>query len=885
MIRSINKIKKEAAEQLTEVKMSMEAEKKSLRYQINMKIEENNYLRSSNLAMINRARRETSLAADEKFKEREAQAFKRFDEEKQVLIDELKSLQQFADDHNYLKEKFTLQLALVKFRYTIKIMRCREGQLEVPIRDITNELRQVVMGKQLQELDETKKQLEHTKEQHEMLRIKNANDIYKLHEVSERIKLLEKNVQEMQDENVNLSSQLSREREEIRALNLEIKSLKSSDKINKEIIEVLEMDKHGLKEQVEQLSKQLTLKDPDFLGAGDLRDKTSKLFIKRALQQLNQEKFESIRDIISEQSREIGTITEIRGIENELIQNAFDEEIQDLPKIPQLNAMIQTDKELFNNMDPNIPLSDITAYHKLNKLEAEVKRLRKLAGVDDNSYNHKMVEGTSEDSDGMTESPDTTTKAKKRKKSRIHSGKHSARHSNFSRKGTKISKGETPAGKQEPDKFPSNDQPIIEEVERDANRSESMDSESQDQNDYDETKHEYSLSFKTKTKLKKRVVSINRQSRVTKGLTQKEIEAEEEKIDRKTINKIFKLKDMNPDLFEKALEYLRIGARKKKVLYNMETKEQQMARLYPENQPKVFSRLWEEVDKRRKKLETMKRITDRRRSDQWMQKLKEVKKTVWARMLARGFNLDKENLALHSKSAYFKDITTDTHVIKFPRAQEINTNNSNISSGRLDTAKSEKSGLIINQANLGMINPNKIRESAFITDYLKHQVSSETREPSSKPQNYNNSTQTDIKGRIYDDIDDELLDEIIEMNVRHLDFTMSGLYVNQNELSDYDVFENHVPESHSNYSLMHNRRKSDQAGIDMVKTPFSSKQQFSKIGALSQRVSVYKKNSRLKNNVTTMPSTSHSKRKYQGQIDGISYKSNQRQSSTGKEVS
>lgn len=172
---------------------------------------------------------------------------------------------------------------MVKFRYTIQIMKVKDGQKEKPIKDITDDLRRVVMGKQIEEHEEMQRQFEDLTIEHNALKIRNANTIYKMHELSDKITLLEKNVQEMQDENGSLSSQLSRERQEIRAMKLEIQSLSNGDKINKEIIEVLESDKDSLKEKVEQLSKQLELKDPDFLGAGDLRDKNSKLFIQKAL--------------------------------------------------------------------------------------------------------------------------------------------------------------------------------------------------------------------------------------------------------------------------------------------------------------------------------------------------------------------------------------------------------------------------------------------------------------------------------------------------------------------------------------------------------------------------------------------------------------------------
>lgn len=192
MIRSVNKIKKEMTEQLDDVRVTMEAEKKSLRYQINMKIEENNYLRSSNLTLINRARKEANLAAEEKFLERTEQMEKKHEEERKELLNELNSLKQFADDHNYLKNQMTLRLALVKFRYTIQIMKVKDGQKEKPIKDITDDLRRVVMGKQIDEHEETLRLLEDLRIEHNGLKIKNANNIYKMHEFTEQIKLFEK---------------------------------------------------------------------------------------------------------------------------------------------------------------------------------------------------------------------------------------------------------------------------------------------------------------------------------------------------------------------------------------------------------------------------------------------------------------------------------------------------------------------------------------------------------------------------------------------------------------------------------------------------------------------------------------------------------------------
>lgn len=409
MVRSINKIKKEMTEQLNDVRLSMEAEKTSLRYQINMKIEESEYLRSSNINMINRARRDASQATEKKFNERLDQMYKKFDEEKHELHQELNSLKNFAEDHNYLQNRFSMQLALAKFRFTIQVMKVREGQQEKPIRDIVDELRRVIMGRQIQEHEEREKELEDLKLEHTKIKIMDANHIFKMHEMNEEITLLKKNLQDMQDENGSVSSMLARERQDVRQMKLEIKSLSNGDKINKDIIEVLENDKAQLKEQIEQLSKQLGLKDPDFIVHGDLRDKNSRLFIQKALQKMNQEKFESMSHIIREDIREIGTMTEMRGTENEIILNSFDNN-SDLPSIPKLNAIVQTDNDLHQGMRPDIPLSDVKAYNKINALENELSRLKKAKGYSENT---RMFDHSDEGEESEEESPEI--KVKKRK--------------------------------------------------------------------------------------------------------------------------------------------------------------------------------------------------------------------------------------------------------------------------------------------------------------------------------------------------------------------------------------------------------------------------------------------------------------------------------------
>lgn len=201
-----------------------------------------------------------------------------------------------------------------------------------------------------------------------------------------------------------------------------------------------------------------------------------------------------------------------------------------------------------------------------------------------------------------------------------------------------------------------------------------------------------------------------------------------------------------------------------------------MARLYPENQPKVFNRLWEEVVKRKQKQEKMKRLSEKQSNEQWMIKLKEAKKEVWERMLANRSDLRYDNLHVFSQSQTYKSSLADKKhlinisnksIIKFPSTHKI-TPNRHASSNRLDTSQSDSSGLVVKTANMSMLNPNKIRESSFITDLIRCQQEQDANEVPPKPNNFNISTQTDIKGRMYDELDDEVLDEIIEMNMQNL---------------------------------------------------------------------------------------------------------------------
>ena len=126
----------------------------------------------------------------------------------------------------------------------------------------------------------------------------------------------------------------------------------------------MENEKAELKDTVEQISKKLELKDPEFTGTNNI-DMSSKLFMKKTLQQMNTDKFESLRQIISENVREISTITDIRGIENELVVNEYDSDEYELPELPKLHIAIQTEIDVSSG--------DSAALNKIKALEAEIK--------------------------------------------------------------------------------------------------------------------------------------------------------------------------------------------------------------------------------------------------------------------------------------------------------------------------------------------------------------------------------------------------------------------------------------------------------------------------------------------------------------------------------
>ena len=210
------------------------------------------------------------------------------------------------------------------------------------------------------------------------------------------------------------------------------------------------------------------------------------------------------------------------------------------------------------------------------------------------------------------------------------------------------------------------------------------------------------------------------------ALTEEEIEAAEQEIDKKTVTYIFKLKQnnpqINPEIFAKAIEYIRVGSKKKLKLRHYESSEKQMARLYPEKQPEVFSRLWEEVSKRKIKQETLLRINQRQTSKNWLDRLKEVKKVEWAKLLSTKseFHLDSDRLQYLtqnkeplSKQSFKFSKNFGYHKISNTASHE------KLRRKKKKRDKSTELNPIVAQADLNMINPSKIRESSFITEFVR----------------------------------------------------------------------------------------------------------------------------------------------------------------------
>lgn len=137
---------------------------------------------------------------------------------------------------------------------------------------------------------------------------------------------------------------------------------------------------------------------------------------------------------------------------------------------------------------------------------------------------------------------------------------------------------------------------------------------------------------------------------------------------------------------------------------------------------------------------------------------------------------------------------------------------------------------IVNQVDLGMINPKKIRESSFITDFLQSRVSEPVVELDQGKKSRTVMTQTEIKGRIYDEVDDEVLDEIINTSMMNIGYT---------DQSEYEITEN-LKNDKSHLSLWNQRRRSDNA-IEKNSESMSNRSSRPNLGPVSSRISLQRK--------------------------------------------
>ena len=95
----------------------------------------------------------------------------------------------YSEDHNYFKNQMTLRVALVKFRYTIQVMKIIDGHKDKSIKEITDDLRKIVMGRQMEEHEERLKELEELKDQYNELRLRDTN-IYVSIKINNYIKII-----------------------------------------------------------------------------------------------------------------------------------------------------------------------------------------------------------------------------------------------------------------------------------------------------------------------------------------------------------------------------------------------------------------------------------------------------------------------------------------------------------------------------------------------------------------------------------------------------------------------------------------------------------------------------------------------------------------------
>ena len=137
-----------------------------------------------------------------------------------------------------------------------------------------------------------------------------------------------------------------------------------------------------------------------------------------------------------------------------------------------------------------------------------------------------------------------------------------------------------------------------------------------------------------------------------------------------------------------------------------------------------------------------------------------------------------------------------------------------------------------------MINPSKIKDSSFITDFIKTKIDDKIWEGVIHVK-HNVGIQTDIKGRIYDDIDDKLLDEIIDMNIQNININTSNYYLKNTENSDYDLINSLTFSNSQNLGQI--KRKSENLLFNNNNIPINNKTFGKYIGPLSQRASILDK--------------------------------------------
>ena len=137
-----------------------------------------------------------------------------------------------------------------------------------------------------------------------------------------------------------------------------------------------------------------------------------------------------------------------------------------------------------------------------------------------------------------------------------------------------------------------------------------------------------------------------------------------------------------------------------------------------------------------------------------------------------------------------------------------------------------------------MINPTKIKDSSFITDLIKTKIDDKIWEDVIHIK-HNVGIQTDIKGRIYDDIDDKLLDEIIDMNIQNININTSNYYLKNTENSDYDLINSLTFSNSQNLGQI--KRKSENLWFNNNNIPINNKTFGKYIGPLSQRASILDK--------------------------------------------